>query len=118
MSHSGENRIVSAGKSLRCVLTLPGANRRELVFQAQADSETSQSSGQSKRFSGDSGVILGRLWQSDSERRKSPCDTARLTCEKSGHTPTFPYLAYKQKWPPKKDDHSCCGKLFGAAGVF
>src|SRR5262245_11563033 len=28
MSHSGENRIVSAGKSLRCVLTLPGANRR------------------------------------------------------------------------------------------
>ena len=36
----------------------------------------------------------------------------------SGHTPTLPCLAYKQKWPPKKDDHSCCGKLFGAAGVF
>ena len=45
------------------------------------------------------------------------CCKSHLVKE-SGHTPTLPCLAYKQKWPPKKDDHSCCGKLFGAAGVF
>jgi hypothetical protein len=38
--------------------------------------------------------------------------------KESGYAPTLPCLAYKQKWPPKKDDHSCCGKLFEAAGVF
>ena len=38
--------------------------------------------------------------------------TAKPLVKENEHTPTLPCLAYKQKWPPKKDGHSCVWETF------
>ena len=42
-------------------------------------------------------------------------DPMNTSCLRTAETRCHLRLGTKQKWPPKKDGHSCVGKLFGAA---